>query len=140
MIGKNLFLRLSCDPPVRFRRSFFVVTKTTSSIQQKKDRWDRITGSRDNFFQVWIESKSSLDWIAKIWSESDPYETLLKTPLFYAIWPILAKITYKFYTNSNVSFIRDVRDPSENAISYFGYNFIIISYKSLFVISIITFT
>ena len=55
---------------------FFVVTRTTSSIQQKKDRRDRITGSRDNVFQVRIESKSSLDWIAKIRSESDLCGTL----------------------------------------------------------------
>ena len=34
-----------------------------------------------------------------------------KHPCSTQFWPILAKITYKLYTNSNVTFMRDVRGP-----------------------------
>ena len=52
-----------------FSDLFFVVMRMTSSIQQKKDRRDRITGSRDNFFQIRIGSGR-----VRIfgWSDPDP--------------------------------------------------------------------
>ena len=74
---KNRFLRLSRELLNRFWRSFFKMTRATRSTKQKKDHWNRITRSRDNFFCLRIESESSPDRITKIPIRFDPCRTIV---------------------------------------------------------------
>ena len=67
-----------------------------SSIQQKKDRWDRITGSRDKFFQIRIGSGR-----VRIfgWSDPDPiwkFRTLAANIIYIiTVVPLYSHPLYK---------------------------------------------
>src|SRR5216117_1655349 len=59
-----------------------VLTGATRATQHKKDRRNRITGSRDNFFRSSDRVESSPDRIAKIPIRSDLSEHYLSVPQY----------------------------------------------------------
>ena len=74
---KKTFLRITRNLFNWFWWSFFKMTGTIRSTKQKKDHWNRITRSQDNFFYLWIESESNSDQIVKILIWSNPFRTLM---------------------------------------------------------------
>src|SRR6266498_1145885 len=75
---KNRFLRFSRDLLVRYRRSWACFDGDNEGYTTKKDRRNRITGSRDNFFGSSDRVESSPDRIAKIPIRSDLSEHYLE--------------------------------------------------------------
>src|SRR5271163_3637472 len=75
---ENRFLRLSRDLPVRYRRSWACFDGDDEGYPTKKDRRNRITGSRNNFSDHRIGPP-------KIVIRSDPFRTLHDTMIIIKV-------------------------------------------------------